>query len=251
MTDQQQLEAVYQALNAMHGDEHWHWWPPPSAFEIVAGCILVQNTTWVSVEKSLGRLRAAGALDPAGMAALSDAELEECIRPSGVFRVKARKLRTFLALLYDQFDGDTERLVALPAADLRATLLATWGIGRETADAIALYAGQKPVWIVDAYLLRLFGRLGLGPGAADPAPSAQHARTYATWRAWFEGRLLLDVDHYARFRALVVIHCKKLCRVKPKCGDCLLLARCPYGQLNPPLASPGRVPQPRRASTDR
>jgi endonuclease-3 related protein len=212
-----ELEPIYEALDAMHGDDHWHWWPPPSAFEIAVGCILVQNTTWASVEKSLALLRHAGALDPDGMRALNDEQLEACIRPSGVFRVKARKLRTFLDLL-DRFDGRMDGLLALPADELRANLLATWGIGRETADAIALYAGQKPVWIV--------------------------ARTYETWRAWFEERLPLDVDLYARFRALTVIHCKKLCRVRPKCAECLLLERCEFGRA-------GAAPRGRPATSGR
>jgi endonuclease-3 related protein len=238
-----ELEPIYEALDAMHGDDHWHWWPPPSAFEIAVGCILVQNTTWASVEKSLALLRHAGALDPDGMRALNDEQLEACIRPSGVFRVKARKLRTFLDLL-DRFDGRMDGLLALPADELRANLLATWGIGRETADAIALYAGQKPVWIVDAYLLRLFGRLGIGPDDPTLATSAQHARTYETWRAWFEERLPLDVDLYARFRALTVIHCKKLCRVRPKCAECLLLERCEFGRA-------GAAPRGRPATSGR
>ena len=240
-TDSETLDDVCRTLDAMHGADHWHWWPPPSGFEIVVGCILVQNTTWVSVEKSLERLREVDALVPARMAALSDEELEDCVRPSGVFRVKTLKLRAFLDLLYGRFDGEMDRLLALPADELRATLLATWGIGRETADAIALYAGEKPVWIVDAYLLRLFGRLGVGPRDPGLGATAQHARTYETWRAWFEQRLPLDVDLYARFRALVVIHCKKLCRVKPKCAECLLLERCPFGlaQVSLPPARPG------------
>jgi endonuclease III related protein len=47
---------------------------------------------------------------------------------------------------------------------LRAELLALPRIGRETADAIMLFAGSYPIFIVDAYARRLLARLDLSPG---------------------------------------------------------------------------------------
>lgn len=192
---------VYAALDRMHAWRGWHWWPDPDPFEVCVGAILVQNTMWTNVERALERLRAAGALDPQVMAALSEAELEELVRPSGQYRQKARKLRAFLGLA--ESEGGLGALFSLDAPVLRGRLLATWGIGPETADCIVCYAARMPALAIDAYTMRLFGRLGLGPvqramtsGSAGcsmpsharpmhpPIPRASATSSPATMRSW-------------------------------------------------------------------
>ncbi|MFN0095494.1 MAG: endonuclease III domain-containing protein [Dehalococcoidia bacterium] len=204
------------ALEAMHGRRHWHWWPDGDPFEVIVGAILVQNTAWTNVEHALRQLREAGALCHEAMARLSTGDLEALIRPSGQFRQKAKKLQAVLATT--EAAGGLDRLLARPAPELRATLLATWGIGPETADCIVLYAARQPAVIVDAYLRRIFGRLGLGPS---------EAASYATWQAWLEPRLPRERDPLSRFHAEVVQHCKHLCRkANPRCSDCALARAC-------------------------
>lgn len=215
------MEKVVQALAEMYGDLHWHWHPGTPRFEIAVGAILVQNTAWANVERAMDRLRAAGALEPRAMAALSDAELEHLIRPSGQFRQKARKLRAFLATVTAA--GGLEALLALPPAELRRRLRATWGIGPETADCILCYAAGYPAMVVDAYTIRVLRRLGLGP-ARD---------TYDAWQRWLEGELATLVSGsqrptlYARLHAHFVLHAKHRCRKhSPRCDQCLLANAC-------------------------
>ncbi len=217
---------IYSQLDAMHAWRGWHWWPDADPFEVVVGCILVQNTAWTNVERALERLRAAGALAPALMDTLSDEELEELVRPSGQYRQKARKLRAFLALA--RAHGGLDALLAIPAAELRPMLLATFGIGPETADAIICYAARQPAFVIDAYTMRIFGRLGIGPvGSAD----------YHEWQRFFlEGLGEAAGDDprevFARYHALIVLHAKHFCRKRaPRCGECSLRARCPAGQV--------------------
>lgn len=216
-----QLLAVYRDLDAMHGARHWHWWPDADPFEVIVGAILVQNTMWSNVERALDLLRAADVLTPDVMSGLSIEQLEELVRPSGQFRQKAKKLVAFLALVKEH--GSLEQLLALEPVVLRARLLATWGIGPETADCILLYAARHPSFIVDAYLIRLFTRLGIGP---------THTTNYDTWQAFVESALPVDRELWARFRAEIVLHCKFLCtKNRPKCHDCLLFERCPGSPL--------------------
>ena len=215
------LMEVYDRLDAMHAWRGWHWWPDADPFEVVVGAILVQNTAWANVERALDRLRTAGALNVDAMAVLPPAQLEELVRPSGQYRQKTKKLLAFLALVEEH--GDLDRLLGLPPATLRVRLLATWGIGPETADCILLYAARQPVFIVDAYLIRLFTRLAIGP---------VHTTNYGTWQQFFEQALPADRDLYARFRAEIVLHCKFLCRKRsPKCAECSLHPRCPGSPL--------------------
>lgn len=216
-----QLLALYEALDAMHGQRHWHWWPDADPFEVCIGAILVQNTSWTNAERALDRLRAADALRPAAMAALSEEQLRELVRPSGQFRQKAKKLRAFLALI--ERHGSLEALLAVPMERLREALLRTWGVGPETADCILLYAARQPVFIVDAYLIRLCGRLGVGPG---------EAAGYSAWQRFFEDNLPRDRDLWARFRAEIVLHAKHLClKRKPRCQACTLRPLCPASPM--------------------
>ncbi len=213
---------IYRKLDGMHAWRGWHWWPDGEPFEVIVGAILVQNTSWTNVERALEKLRQAGALTVDAMASLSEEALEELVRPSGQYRTKAKKLRAFLALV-DEYGG-LEKLLALDAPVLRARLLATWGIGPETADAIVLYAAKQPAFVIDAYTQRLMSRLGLGPASTTD---------YATWQRFFTERLEPDRDLWARYHALIVLHCKHLCRKRaPKCGECTLAARCEYARNN-------------------
>lgn len=217
---------IYTELDAMHAWRGWHWWPDADPFEVVAGCILVQNTAWTNVERALDRLREAKALAPAVMDALSDDELEELVRPSGQYRQKAKKLRAFLGLARAQ--GGLQALLAIPATELRPMLLSTFGIGPETADAIICYAARQPAFVIDAYTMRIFGRLGVGPATSTD---------YYMWQRFFVDGLREAAgddprELFARYHALVVLHAKHLCRKRaPRCGECALAARCPAAVL--------------------
>ncbi len=207
----------------MHGAERWHWTPESDPFEVAVGAILVQHTNWTNAERAVDRLRDAGVLDPVRLGELPDESIEELIRPSGQYRTKARKLRAFLDLVARH--GSLEALLALPSDVLREELLATWGIGEETADAIVLYAAGQPTIVVDAYTRRLFSRLGLGPPPADP---------YAVWQAYLGAELPGDTPALARFHALVVLHAKRLCLARrPRCGDCDLAPGCAFARAAP------------------
>jgi endonuclease III related protein len=52
-------------------------------------------------------------------------------------------------------------MFAQPTAKLREELLVLDGVGPETADSILLYAGNHPVFVVDAYTRRILERHGL------------------------------------------------------------------------------------------
>ncbi len=135
-----------------------HWWPARSRFEVIAGAYLTQNTSWTNVEKALANLRRDRALSPARIAALPLAELEQLLRPAGYFRQKAARLKGLVAFLNQRYGGSLHRMFAQPTPKLRAELLELNGVGRETADAILLYAGQHPVFVVDAYTRRTLAR---------------------------------------------------------------------------------------------
>jgi endonuclease-3 related protein len=220
LPESEALASIFRTLEATYGDETWHWDAPHAhgPMDIVVGAVLVQHTTWTNAERALEHLRGAGALDPAVLADLPDDRLIALVRVSGTPVVKARRLHAIARTIVDA--GGLAAFLASPKSDLRERLLATHGIGPETADAILLYAANQRVFVVDAYTQRLLRRIGLGP-AAD---------SYDLWQRWLEDRLPdANTRAFQRYHAVIVQHGKSLCRPNPRCAACPLLARCGYG----------------------
>jgi endonuclease-3 related protein len=153
------VAAIYSTLARAWGRQHW--WPAKSRFEVIVGAYLTQNTSWRNVEIAMRNLRAARVLSLEGIRNISLARLERLIRSSGYFRQKARKLKTFVKFLDQKYGGSLRRMFAQATAELREQLLSLNGVGPETADSILLYAGQHPVFVVDAYTRRLAVRHGI------------------------------------------------------------------------------------------
>ena len=194
------------------------WWPAETPLEVCVGAILVQNTSWAGAERAIANLRAAGVLgDARRMLALSRPRLESLLRPAGTFRVKARRLRALLAWI-EARGGPVEALRGETVA-IRGSLLEVHGVGRETADAILLYAGGHPVFVVDAYARRVLGRHRW----IDPEAG------YDALRARIEKALPRDPGLYNRFHAEIVTVGKEYCRTAPHCDGCPLEGMLPQG----------------------
>ena len=206
---------VYERLRGHRGP--LGWWPAETPFEVCLGAILTQNTAWANVEKALGELRRRGLLSYAALSPLEASEIAPLIRASGTHNVKARRVRAFLDFLGAECGGTVEALRTRDGQTLRERLLAVPGIGPETADCILLYAVGLPVFVVDAYTRRLFGRLGLH-GGGEPYDAVQAAFTRA---------LPPDPDLFNDFHAQIVVHAKETCRRVPVCPACPLEDLCP------------------------
>lgn len=159
-----QIRTYYRALFHAWGPQHW--WPAQSRFEVIVGAYLTQNTAWTNVEKALTNLRSARLLSVRGIRRASLTELERAIRPAGYFRQKAQRLKILVAFLDQHYAGSLTKLLARPTENLREELLNLHGIGPETADSILLYAGNHPVFVVDAYTRRILARHGILPEKA-------------------------------------------------------------------------------------
>lgn len=204
------LTALYDRLMDAYGPQHW--WPAESAFEVMVGAVLTQNTSWKNVEKALTGLKLAGLLDLDNIMALPREDLAELIRSSGFFNVKARRLKNLCGWLQSQ--GGLDALAEWRTVRLRQTLLAIKGIGPETADDILLYAFERPVFVIDTYTRRLLLKLGLIQGSED----------YETLRQMFESCLTPDHSLYNEYHALIVRHAKEKCTHDSHCRHCYVEA---------------------------
>jgi len=160
-----QIREYYRTLFRAWGPQHW--WPARTPFEVIVGAYLTQNTSWNNVEKAMANLRAARVLSVSGIRRIPHGKLERLIRPAGYFRQKAHRLKLFVAFLDEKYNGSLAKLFAAPTKQLREELLNLHGIGSETADSILLYAGNHPVFVVDAYTRRILARHGILPETAD------------------------------------------------------------------------------------
>jgi len=136
---------IYEQLLKHFG--YQHWWPTIGnenpKFEIIVGAILTQQTSWKNVEKTIENLKNNNLLEPKRLHELPIKELERIIRPCGFFKLKARRLRSFLEFLIENYNGNLEEIFNNPINKLRKDLLSVHGIGYETCDSILLYAERS------------------------------------------------------------------------------------------------------------
>jgi len=208
------LQEIYATLRRTFG--HQHWWPADSPFEVVVGALLTQNTNWANVTRAIENLDRAGLLEPAALARVDEGALQALIRPAGYFRQKAARLKRLAGWISRNCNppcADLAALMARPLGDLREELISLRGVGPETADSILLYALRKPVFVVDAYTVRVLGRHELvEPGAS-----------YDEVQDCFHAALPLDVELFQDFHAQLVEVGKRYCaRRAPKCRHCPL-----------------------------
>jgi endonuclease-3 related protein len=134
------------------------------------------------------------------------------------------------------------RMLAEPTEKLRGILLEQKGIGPETADSILLYAGNRAVFVVDAYTRRIFARHQLPAndhetirllvehalrelppedhGGSQPAPDRPEIHQPSAISAAYRSEL---AQRYNEFHALLVQIGKHYCLKKaPKCTNCPL-----------------------------
>lgn len=147
--------------------------------------------------------------------------LARAIQPAGFFQIKTRYLKNFLVFLKDESRGDLKKLFNQPLLPLRKKLLMVCGIGPETADSILLYAAGKPIFVVDAYTRRIFGRMGLISPDAD----------YGEIQEFFMKFLPKNEAIFNEFHALIVEHAKRFCLKRPQCWVCPLRNSCNHYAL--------------------
>lgn len=230
------INRIFETLEKKYG---WRgWWPSTPAgkntpeyhkpknysysaaekFEIAVGAILTQNAAWSNVVTALVNLNKLNCFAPEKMLKLDDAKFIEAIRPSGYFNQKLKKLKYLCDFFNKNKWTDLEKKDTL---ELRAELLGIWGVGRETADSIVLYAFNKPVFVVDAYTKRILHRCSIISGSED----------YDDIRILIEKNIPYKINIYKNYHAVIVEHCKQFCKTKPLCAGCALKSVCRFQSI--------------------
>ncbi len=206
----QRLMAMFDILLDHFG--HQRWWPGDSAFEMMVGAILTQNTNWKNVEKAIENLKFENLLSVKAMRTMSLQDLAEEIRPAGYYNIKAGRLKNLINFIWQKHKGDLVYLLNQEPHVLREQLLSVKGIGPETVDSILLYAARHPVFVIDTYTYRILNRHEM----------VGNEVSYDDLQELFMHHLPEDATLFNEFHALIVKTGKEYCRKKPRCNECPL-----------------------------
>ena len=222
---------LYRILLEKFGGQNW--WPMDKQyhkknksdprFEIIIGAILTQNTAWSNVEKALNNLKSKNMLDIKKISDVDLRLLKKLIKPSGFFNQKAHRLKNMARYLHEKYDNDLDKFFNRNIREIRHELLSLNGIGPETADSIILYAGNLPIFVVDAYTKRLCKRIPFKAGAA-----------YDEIQQYFQKQINKKYKEnevtpvYNELHALIVVLAKNYCKKKPDCKKCPIKINCEY-----------------------
>lgn len=220
---------IYKKLYKKFGD--LNWWPMDKEyhkkngsdprFEVIVGAILTQNTAWSNVEKALTNLKSKNILDMKKIVNIDMNSLQNMIRPSGFFNQKADRVKNMTLYLQENYNGNLNNFFNRDLYAIREELISLNGIGPETADSILLYAGNLPIFVVDAYTKRICKRLPLDTNIS-----------YDEIQQYFQKNLCKKYTEkqitqvYNELHAQIVILAKNYCKKKPACINCPLKDSC-------------------------
>jgi endonuclease-3 related protein len=184
------------------------WWPGYPD-EVMIGAILTQQTRWENVERALADLKKRGirSLDSIVTADLQD--IEDAIRCTGFYRVKAKRLKSFASCVMETYGG-INGMVDVSTPCLRIWLLNVSGIGEETADSILCYGLSRTSFVIDAYTERMIRCIGVTEKRQD-------------LKRMFEECLPKDNYVYRQTHAHIVEYAKEFCG-KKRCSECILMS---------------------------
>ena len=194
------LQEVLILLSAAFGRPRWKCWG--RALDVLVETILSQNTSNANSSAGYRQLRRrfrtwnAVADAPTG-------EVEECIRVSGLSRIKAPRIQKILRQIRDQRRHANPSLEILRDMDVEQAdryLQSFDGVGPKTAACVLLFSFHMPIFPVDTHIHRIAIRLGLVPAKAS-ADDVQRLLT----------PMIAPGDRYA-MHILLIAHGRKTCR---------------------------------------
>lgn len=184
----------------------WPWFgkdKPHTKDEVVIGAVLTQNTNWGNVEKALDNLRKNRASSLRAIYQLGKRDLnhlKQLIRPSGFYNQKGERLFSLSKFIIENYKS-LDNFFKLPIQKARKLLLSLKGVGEETADTILLYAGEKPIFVIDAYtrmfVEKYFGKEPSLLGRIKMVP-------YESLQKFFMDNLPADIKLFQDYHALIV-----------------------------------------------
>ena len=145
---------------------------------------------------------------PADMAVGEISEIEEIVKPCGLYRMKAENIRDSSVLLVDKYDGK------LP--DTMEKLLEFPGVGRKIANLLLGDVFGYPAIVCDTHCIRICGRLGMYPESEKRPDKIEKIL-----------KSLINENEGSDFCHRIVLFGREICTARsPKCDACPLSELC-------------------------
>jgi len=210
------LQKIVQILSEKY--EINEWWKRYTPFETLVSIILSQRTYWKNVRTATERFaeRFNGIED---VAKANVKEIEKVIKPAGLYKVRARRIKNIAEDLVEKYDGKLDKILNLPYNEAKKKLITIKGIGPKTADVFLMAIKGEQVLPIDVHIFRIMKRLGI----------ADERDSYEILKAILEA----EIPPVQRMKAhLILIEFgRRICRSRdPKCEECPIKRYCRVGK---------------------
>jgi endonuclease-3 len=216
--DRRRMRAIRDRLRAEYGRPVLL--PHRAPVDELVLTVLSQNTNDRNRDVAYARLREALPT----WVEVRDAEVEvveEAIRPGGLAPSKAPRIQQVLRELpVEAGEPSLDWLADADRDEAIEFLVELPGVGRKTAACVMIFALGRPEIPVDVHVYRVGGRLGLFPERA------------AFERAHDEMLAITDPEDAYELHINLITHGRRVCRPKPRCGECGLRQMCPWYRRN-------------------
>jgi len=193
------------------------WSRGMDSFEVLVGTILSQNTNDRNSILAFRTLKKRFRIRPEVLAKAKERDIVECIRPAGLYNMKAPRIKSIAQELLEKYDGKLDDILRMPEAEARTKLLELPGVGFKTADVLLAFVAGREVLPVDTHIARIAKRIGVVGGKAN----------YEEIRNALES--LVSSEKRGRTHLALIKFGRTICRArKPLCPRCPILRFCAY-----------------------
>lgn len=206
---------VMSTLGQTYGFPTWRQHLP--AIDELVSTILSQSTSDTNRDKGFYALKATYATWDDVLAAPIE-DIEETIRPAGLARQKAPRIKNALQVVKDEVgELSLDFLQEMPVDEAKAWLTRIKGIGHKTAAIILLFSFNRPAYPVDTHVHRVTGRIGIIDEKTNAEKAHWELETYA------------DPDDYYADHLNFIRHGREVCKARhPACEVCAVKTLCRY-----------------------
>jgi endonuclease-3 len=193
------------------------WYRGYTHFEQLVSIILSQNTSDEASRQGFEKLRARFQIAPRVLASASLDEIKECIRPAGLYNIKAPRIKELARVIVDRYGGEAEAFSRMPAALSREHLMRIPGIGYKTADVFLSIVAGGENFPVDTHIARMARRWKL----------VGNNEGYEATRRAFEA--VIPPGERERTHIALIDFGREICRARaPRCAMCPVYGECEW-----------------------
>ncbi len=196
-----EIGRIVKTLKKKYGKSH-HSGDP---FRVLITTVLSQRTKDANTDRAsealFSKFRTARQLKKADIR-----KIEKLVRPSGFYKIKARRIKEISRIIVEKFSGKVPRRMD--------ELLSLPGVGRKTANCVLVFAYRQPAIPVDTHVHRISNRLGM-------------VRTKTPEKTETELMKRIPKRYWIDLNELLVTHGQNICLPrKPHCSICPIKKYC-------------------------